>query len=219
MEAVYRRVWTAASKRFLRGREAKEKVNEMERGRERERERERERKRERERERERERVNGNCFSQTGLLLHLECERVLTQAFVPSRNSMKMLEAPGGLVLLLIGASLCMNHVTDSEKLAEMKICADHECSYVISQAEALEDFVASDCRFINLRRGQKIYVFTKLKPEDGAGVFWSGSVYGERYVDQMGLVGFFPSNYVNETLVFQKTTLEIPTTEMDFICA
>lgn len=47
---------------------------------------------------------------------------------------------------------------------------------VISVAKALEDYVASDCRYINLRRGQMIYVFSKLKPVEGAGVFWSGSV-------------------------------------------
>lgn len=83
-----------------------------------------------------------------------------------------------------------------------------------------------------------IYVFSKLKPVEGAGVFWSGSVrvftfdislswsanpeitaaalllqvYGERYVDQMGVIGYFPSNYVNETHVFQEKTVEIPTT-------
>ncbi len=43
-------------------------------------------------------------------------------------------------------------------------------------AKALEDYVASDCRYINLRRGQMIYVFSKLKPAEGAGDFWSGSV-------------------------------------------
>lgn len=43
-------------------------------------------------------------------------------------------------------------------------------------AKALEDYVASDCRYINLRRGQMIYVYSKLKPVEGAGVFWSGSV-------------------------------------------
>ncbi len=47
---------------------------------------------------------------------------------------------------------------------------------VLSMAKALEDYVASDCRYINLRRGQMIYVFSKLKPAEGAGDFWFGSV-------------------------------------------
>uniref|UniRef100_A0A8C2DC05 Otoraplin n=1 Tax=Cyprinus carpio TaxID=7962 RepID=A0A8C2DC05_CYPCA len=127
----------------------------------------------------------------------------------------------GLIFLLICVGLVghMTHAAFMEKLANSKICADKDCSYVISMAQALEDYVASDCRYINLRCGQMIYVFSKLKPAEGAGVFWSGSVYGERYVDQMGVIGYFPSNYVNETHVFQKKTVEIPTTGMDFFCA
>ncbi|XP_018961175.1 otoraplin [Cyprinus carpio] len=127
----------------------------------------------------------------------------------------------GLIFLLICVGLVghMTHAAFMEKLANSKICADKDCSYVISMAQALEDYVASDCRYINLRRGQMIYVFSKLKPAEGAGVFWSGSVYGERYVYQMGVIGYFPSNYVNETHVFQKKTVEIPTTGMDFFCA
>uniref|UniRef100_A0A672MAI0 Otoraplin-like n=1 Tax=Sinocyclocheilus grahami TaxID=75366 RepID=A0A672MAI0_SINGR len=117
----------------------------------------------------------------------------------------------GLIFLWI----CVGHVAHAalmEKLANFKICADKDCSYVVSMAKGLEDYVAPDCRYINLRRGQSIYVFSKLKPVERAGVFWSGSVYSERYVDQMGVIGYFPSNYVNETHVFQEKTVEIPTT-------
>lgn len=37
-------------------------------------------------------------------------------------------------------------------------------------------------------------------------------VYGERYVDQMGVIGYFSSNYVNETQIFMKKTIEMATT-------
>lgn len=47
---------------------------------------------------------------------------------------------------------------------------------VLSMATALDDFIAPDCRFINIRKGQMVYVYSKLVPEEGAGVFWSGSV-------------------------------------------
>lgn len=47
---------------------------------------------------------------------------------------------------------------------------------VVSMATALDDFIAPDCRFINIKKGQMIYVYSKLVPEEGAGVFWSGSV-------------------------------------------
>ncbi|XP_046885479.1 otoraplin-like [Hypomesus transpacificus] len=106
----------------------------------------------------------------------------------------------------------------SEKLADSKLCAEKECSYALSMALALDDFTAPDCRFINIKKGQMIYVYSKLTPAEGAGVFWSGSVYSERYVDQMGIIGYFPSNLVNETYIFQRDTVQIPTSVMDFHC-
>lgn len=47
---------------------------------------------------------------------------------------------------------------------------------VLSMARALDDFIAPDCRFINIKKGQMVYVYSKLIPEEGGGVFWSGSV-------------------------------------------
>lgn len=47
---------------------------------------------------------------------------------------------------------------------------------VLSMATASDDFIAPDCRFINIKKGQMVYVYSKLVPEEGAGVFWSGSV-------------------------------------------
>lgn len=49
-------------------------------------------------------------------------------------------------------------------------------------ATALDDFVAPDCRFINIKRGQTVYVYSKLLPVEGAGVFWSGSVCARFYL-------------------------------------
>lgn len=44
----------------------------------------------------------------------------------------------------------------------------------ISMAVALQDYVAPDCRFLTIHRGQIVYVFSKLK---GRGrLFWGGSV-------------------------------------------
>ncbi|XP_062375770.1 otoraplin-like [Sardina pilchardus] len=123
-----------------------------------------------------------------------------------------------VLLLLFMGSLCQSSRTPLEKLAANKLCADMECSYAISLAIVLEDYVAPDCRFINLKRGQMIYVYSKLLPAEGAGMFWSGSVYSERYVDQMGIIGFFPVNHVNETYTFQRDTVKLPTTDTEFIC-
>lgn len=48
----------------------------------------------------------------------------------------------------------------------------------ISLAKAQEDYNAPDCRFINIKKGQQIYVYSKLVKENGAGEFWAGSVRG-----------------------------------------
>ncbi|XP_029926540.1 otoraplin [Myripristis murdjan] len=125
-----------------------------------------------------------------------------------------------LLVILLGVGLL--YQTSSavlmDKLADNKLCADAECSYALSLATAVDDFVAPDCRFINIKKGQMVYVYSKLIPEEGAGVFWSGSVYSERYVDQMGMVGYFPATMVKETHKFSENTVQIPTADMDFFC-
>ncbi|CAO2578565.1 Otor [Lemmus lemmus] len=63
-----------------------------------------------------------------------------------------------------------------DKLSSKKLCADEECVYTISLAKAQEDYNAPDCRFINIKKGQQIYVYSKLVKENGAGEFWAGSV-------------------------------------------
>ncbi|KAJ0004733.1 hypothetical protein NQD34_010947 [Periophthalmus magnuspinnatus] len=123
-----------------------------------------------------------------------------------------------LVLFLVFGLHQTLRAAQMDKLGDYKLCGDPECSYVMSMATALDDFIAPDCRFINLKKEQMVYVYSKLVPEEGAGVFWSGSVYSERYVDQMGIIGYFPATMVNETKKFQEDTVKIPTTDMDFYC-
>ncbi|XP_042289238.1 otoraplin-like isoform X1 [Thunnus maccoyii] len=123
-----------------------------------------------------------------------------------------------VILFCVGLLHQTTNAVLMDKLGDNKICGDAECSYVLSMARALDDFVAPDCRFINMKKGQMVYVYSKLVPEEGAGVFWSGSVYGERYVDQMGIIGYFPATMVKEMQKFKEDTVEIPTTEMDFYC-
>uniref|UniRef100_A0A8C7KFQ1 Otoraplin n=1 Tax=Oncorhynchus kisutch TaxID=8019 RepID=A0A8C7KFQ1_ONCKI len=87
--------------------------------------------------------------------------------------------PLHFALLLLSLGFLCQTTTNAvlmDKLANSKICADEECSYALSMAVALDDFTAPDCRFINIRKDQMIYVYSKLTPEEGTGVFWSGSV-------------------------------------------
>ncbi|XP_062911155.1 otoraplin-like isoform X2 [Mobula hypostoma] len=121
-------------------------------------------------------------------------------------------------LLLIGLTQIVR-ADYMDKLAKKKMCADEECSYVISIGQVVDDYNAPDCRFLNLKEGQLLYVYSKLVREGESGEFWSGSIYSDdEYEDQMGMVAYFPSTLVTEQYVFQNTTMELPTTAIDFYC-
>ncbi|XP_072189697.1 otoraplin [Excalfactoria chinensis] len=105
-----------------------------------------------------------------------------------------------------------------DKLASKKLCADDDCVYTISLVRAEEDYNAPDCRFINIKKGQLIYVYSKLVKEKESGEFWAGSVYGEEYEDHMGTVGYFPRSLVSEQHVYQEANKTVPTTDIDFFC-
>ncbi|KAK2496807.1 hypothetical protein MC885_018625 [Smutsia gigantea] len=95
------------------------------------------------------------------------------------------------------------------KLADWKLCADEECSYPISMAVALQDYVAPDCRFLTIYRGQVVYVFSKLK---GRGrLFWGGSVQGDYYGDLAARLGYFPSSIVREDQTLKPGKIDLKT--------
>ncbi|XP_075720651.1 otoraplin [Rhinoderma darwinii] len=130
-----------------------------------------------------------------------------------------------LVVYFVVIFLClgfMDHEANGafmQKLAKKKLCSDDECVYAISFGKAVDDYNAPDCRFIDIKKGDLVYVYTKLvKDADDAGEFWSGSVYSDQYRDQMGLVGYFPSNLISELNVYRDTLQEFPTTAIDFYC-
>ncbi|CAD7692620.1 unnamed protein product [Nyctereutes procyonoides] len=102
------------------------------------------------------------------------------------------------------------------KLADRKLCADEECSYPISMAVALQDYVAPDCRFLTIHRGQVVYVFSKLK---GRGrLFWGGSVQGDYYGDLAARLGYFPSSVVREDQTLKPGKIDVKTDKWDFYC-
>ncbi|XP_077342060.1 otoraplin [Lithobates pipiens] len=106
-----------------------------------------------------------------------------------------------------------------QKLSDKKLCADDECIYAISIGRAEDDYNAPDCRFVNIKKGELVYIYTKLvKEDDDAGEFWSGSVYSDQYRDQQGLVGYFPSSLITELSVYKDELQELPTTAVDFYC-
>ncbi|NXR30126.1 OTOR protein, partial [Zosterops hypoxanthus] len=76
-----------------------------------------------------------------------------------------------------------------------------------SLAKAEEDYNASDCGFINIKKGQLIYVYSKLMNEKDSGEI---CVYGEEYEDHIGTVGYFLSCLVSEQ-VYQEANKTVPT--------
>ncbi|XP_054854392.1 otoraplin-like [Eublepharis macularius] len=121
-------------------------------------------------------------------------------------------------LLCLGSTFSTIRGIFMDKLSRKKLCADEDCVYAISLARAEDDYNAPDCRFINIRKGQLIYVYSKLVKEKKAGEFWSGSVYNEQYEDQMGTVGYFPRTLVTEQHVYREANKTIPTKVIDFFC-
>ena len=68
----------------------------------------------------------------------------------------------------------------------------------------------------NTKRNKVYQALCLHKPLSGnvfeSPCYFHWQVYSERYVDQMGIVGYFPSTVVNETQTFTKDTVTVPTT-------
>ncbi|XP_060034452.1 transport and Golgi organization protein 1 homolog [Erinaceus europaeus] len=94
------------------------------------------------------------------------------------------------------------------RFSESKLCADAECSMLMYRGEALEDFTGPDCRFVNFKKGDPIYVYHKLagrSPE-----VWAGSV-GRSF-------GYFPRSLIHVASQYTTEELKVPADETDFVC-
>nr|XP_020016007.1 melanoma inhibitory activity protein 3 isoform X1 [Castor canadensis] len=94
------------------------------------------------------------------------------------------------------------------RFSEQKICADEECSLLMYRGEALEDFTGPDCRFVNFKKGDPVYVYYKLT--GGSPQVWAGSV-GR-------IFGYFPKDLIKVLHEYTKEELQVPTDETDFVC-
>uniref|UniRef100_A0A2K6L7T8 Transport and Golgi organization protein 1 homolog n=1 Tax=Rhinopithecus bieti TaxID=61621 RepID=A0A2K6L7T8_RHIBE len=124
----------------------------------------------------------------------------------------MAAAPGLLVwLLVLGLPWRVPGQLDpstGRRFAEHKLCADDECSMLMYRGEALEDFTGPDCRFVNFKKGDPVYVYYKLArawPE-----VWAGSV-GR-------IFGYFPKDLIQVVHEYTKEELRVPADETDFVC-
>ncbi|XP_027856813.1 cTAGE family member 5 isoform X2 [Xiphophorus couchianus] len=93
-------------------------------------------------------------------------------------------------------------------LSDYKICGDPECESPMSRVQAVKNHQGKDCRFLNFRRGDTIFVYHKLtgKRED----LWAGSIDKQ--------FGYFPKDTVQEEEVFATMRKVLETQESDFFC-
>ncbi|XP_006894611.1 PREDICTED: melanoma inhibitory activity protein 3 [Elephantulus edwardii] len=124
----------------------------------------------------------------------------------------MAAAPGLLFwLLLLGPPRRVPGQPDSSlsrRFSEHKLCAEEECCMLMYRGEALEDFTGPDCRFVNFKKGDHVYVYYKLagrSPE-----VWAGNV-GR-------IFGYFPRDLIQVVHEYTKEELQLPTDETDFVC-
>ncbi|XP_066236698.1 transport and Golgi organization protein 1 homolog isoform X2 [Saccopteryx leptura] len=94
------------------------------------------------------------------------------------------------------------------RFSEHKLCADEECSMLMYRGEALEDFTGPDCRFVNFKKGDHVYVYYKLARKSPE--VWAGSV-GR-------IFGYFPKDLIQVVHKYTKEELKIPADETDFVC-
>ncbi|XP_048214114.1 transport and Golgi organization protein 1 homolog isoform X1 [Perognathus longimembris pacificus] len=94
------------------------------------------------------------------------------------------------------------------RFSEYKLCADDECSMLMFRGEALEDFTGPDCRFVNFKKGDPVFVYYKLA--GGSPEVWAGSV-GR-------IFGYFPKDLIKVLHEYTKEELQVPADETDFVC-
>ncbi|XP_077893591.1 transport and Golgi organization protein 1 homolog isoform X2 [Ictidomys tridecemlineatus] len=85
---------------------------------------------------------------------------------------------------------------------------EQEEGMLMYRGEAVEDFTGPDCRFVNFKKGDPVFVYYKLaevSPE-----LWAGSV-GRMF-------GYFPKDFIKVVREYTKEELQIPTDETDFVC-
>ncbi|XP_069708774.1 transport and Golgi organization protein 1 homolog isoform X2 [Phaenicophaeus curvirostris] len=114
-----------------------------------------------------------------------------------------------LLLLLPPARLPRAAGADlGRRFAERKRCADPECSMLMCRGKAMQDFKGPDCRFVNFKKGEAVYVYYKLVGESTE--LWAGSVGSD--------FGYFPKDLLEINHNYSNEELELPTDETDFVC-
>ncbi|KAM6367877.1 LOW QUALITY PROTEIN: transport and Golgi organization protein 1 homolog [Alca torda] len=104
--------------------------------------------------------------------------------------------------------LCAAGTDLGRRFAERKRCADPECSMLMCRGKARQDFKGPDCRFVNFKKGEAVYVYYKLIGKSIE--LWAGSVGSD--------FGYFPKDLLEINHSYSNEELELPTDETDFVC-
>ncbi|XP_034369470.2 transport and Golgi organization protein 1 homolog isoform X4 [Arvicanthis niloticus] len=130
----------------------------------------------------------------------------------ARGGHNMAAAPGLLFwLFVVGALWSVPGQPDlslGRRFSDFKVCGDEECSMLMYRGKALEDFTGPDCRFVNFKKGDDVYVYYKLA--GGAPEVWAGTV-GPSF-------GYFPKHLIKVLHKYMEEELHIPADETDFVC-
>ncbi|XP_068089557.1 transport and Golgi organization protein 1 homolog [Hyperolius riggenbachi] len=120
-------------------------------------------------------------------------------------------AAAGLHLLLLFLHVAAGSSSAAQRrtLAEYKRCADAECSTLMYRGKATQDFTGPDCRFVNFKKDESVYVYHKLS---GRCDLWAGTV-GTFF-------GYFPKHLIDiqQKYVEEELEVQFPTDETDFVC-
>ncbi|XP_008942856.1 PREDICTED: melanoma inhibitory activity protein 3-like, partial [Merops nubicus] len=79
---------------------------------------------------------------------------------------------------------------------------------LMCRGKAMQDFKGPDCRFVNFKKGEAVYVYYKLIGKSIE--LWAGSVGSD--------FGYFPKDLLEINHNYSNEELELPTDETDFVC-
>ncbi|KAH9512301.1 hypothetical protein Btru_041417 [Bulinus truncatus] len=108
-----------------------------------------------------------------------------------------------LFLLLILLISNINYAAKIESISNKRLCADKECTVVISRGKALTSHLTSQPFFLSFRKDEIILI--KSKSAGNNPRLWGGEVNGKR--------GYFDRNFVREMTVFVKEPQYLVNTE------
>ncbi|NXL83152.1 TGO1 protein, partial [Alectura lathami] len=82
------------------------------------------------------------------------------------------------------------------------------CAELMCRGKAMKDFKGPDCRFVNFKKGETVYVYYKLIGKSTE--LWAGSIGSD--------FGYFPKDLLDINHNYTNEELELPTDETDFVC-